>query len=175
MNAEAYELATEIAGMTGETLTTVVVAALRERAARTRKFRDRDARIGRLLEHGRRYSALPVVAVFKGETDADLLLLSAANLLEASVVLSGIRSTLEVGDEWLDRLLAEQNVVIEPVTAAQAQLARLAFRMYGKGRGHGAALNFGDCFSYALAKSLDAPLLFKSGDFSMTDIRPALD
>lgn len=58
-NAEAYELATEIAGITGENLTAVVIAALRERAARTRKFRDRDARIARLLEHGRRYSALP--------------------------------------------------------------------------------------------------------------------
>jgi ribonuclease VapC len=49
----------------------------------------------------------------------------------------------------------------------------MAFRMYGKG--HGAALNFGDCFSYALAKSLDAPLLFKGDDFSRTDIRPALE
>lgn len=57
-NAEAYELATEIAGITGESLTTVVLAALRERASRTRRFRDRDARIARLLEHGRRYAAL---------------------------------------------------------------------------------------------------------------------
>jgi ribonuclease VapC len=126
-----------------------------------------------------------IVAVFKGEADAerialciddaDLLLFSAASLLEASMVLSGMRSTLEAGDEWLDRLLAEQDVVIEPVTAAQAQLARMAFRMYGRGTGHGAALNFGDCFSYALAKSLDAPLLFKGDDFSRTDIRPALE
>lgn len=126
-----------------------------------------------------------IVAVFKGEADAeriarciddaDALLLSAANLLETSMVLSGLRSALEAGDDWLDRLLDEQDVVIEPVTAAQAQLARVAFRIYGKGSGHGAALNFGDCFSYALAKSLDTPLLFKGGDFSKTDIRPALE
>lgn len=58
-NAEAYELAAEIANATGESLTTVVTDALREKAARTRKLRDRDARIARLLEHGRRYSVLP--------------------------------------------------------------------------------------------------------------------
>lgn len=125
-----------------------------------------------------------IIAVFKGESDAeqiaycmdaaDPLLLSAATLLEASMVLSGLRSTLEAGDAWLDWLLAEQNITIEPVTEAQAQLARMAFRVYGKGSGHGAGLNFGDCFSYALAQSLDVPLLFKGDDFSQTDIRPAL-
>lgn len=96
-----------------------------------------------------------IIALFKGESEAeriahcideaDAAALSAANLLEASMVLSGIRSTLEDGDEWLDRLLSEQDIAIEPVTADLAQLARIGFRLYGKGSGHGAALNFGDC------------------------------
>ena len=125
-----------------------------------------------------------IIALFKGESEAeriahcideaDAAALSAANLLEASMVLSGIRSTLEDGDEWLDRLLSEQDIAIEPVTADLAQLARIGFRLYGKGSGHGAALNFGDCFAYALARSLDAPLLFKGDDFAKTDVRPAL-
>jgi ribonuclease VapC len=125
-----------------------------------------------------------IVAVFKGEpeadlfaatiADADVVAVSAATLLEASMVLGNLRSTLEPGDEWLDRFIAESHVRIEPVTAEQAQIARLAFRQFGKGTGNGAGLNFGDCFAYALAKSLDAPLLYKGDDFGKTDIASAL-
>jgi ribonuclease VapC len=64
-------------------------------------------------------------------------------------------------------------MMIEPVTVEQAYLARQAWSEYGKGR-HKAGLNFGDCFSYALAKSLDEPLLFKGDDFSKTDIPSAI-
>ena len=61
----------------------------------------------------------------------------------------------------------------EPVTAEQASIARQAYRDYGRGSGHPAGLNFGDCLSYALAKALDEELLFKGTDFTRTDIRPA--
>lgn len=62
---------------------------------------------------------------------------------------------------------------IESVTAEHAAIARAAFRRFGKGR-HPAALNFGDCFSYALAIAEDEPLLFKGKDFARTDVRVAL-
>jgi len=60
-------------------------------------------------------------------------------------------------------------IVVEPVTLDQSELARQAFLDFGKGR-HKAGLNFGDCFSYALAKAMGEPLLFKGNDFSQTDI-----
>jgi len=72
----------------------------------------------------------------------------------------------------LDLLLSKAQVKIEQVTFEQAEMARSAFRSYGKGR-HPAALNFGDCFSYALAKVSEEPLLFKGNDFSKTDIKQA--
>ncbi|HVN63204.1 MAG TPA: type II toxin-antitoxin system VapC family toxin [Candidatus Binataceae bacterium] len=61
-------------------------------------------------------------------------------------------------------------IAIEPVTAAQARIARAAYRDFGKGSGHPARLNFGDCFAYALAKAVGEPLLFKGGDFAHTDV-----
>ncbi len=68
-------------------------------------------------------------------------------------------------------------IIIEPVTEAQARIAREAYRDFGKGSGHRAGLNYGDCFAYALARELNEPLLFKGDDFSHTDIpfvgRPA--
>ena len=76
------------------------------------------------------------------------------------------------GDEGardLDLLLAQMNVEIVPFTARQADIARKAFRRYGRGR-HDAELNFGDCCAYALAKDKSAPLLFKGDDFSKTDV-----
>jgi ribonuclease VapC len=72
----------------------------------------------------------------------------------------------------LDTFLAEFSIQIEPVTAEQALLARQAFVLFGKGR-HKAGLNFGDCFSYALAKAYREPLLFKGGDFGHTDLEAA--
>lgn len=63
-------------------------------------------------------------------------------------------------------------MVIEPVTEEQARIAREAYRDFGKGSGHPAQLNFGDCFAYALAKATGEALLFKGGDFTHTDIMP---
>ena len=65
-------------------------------------------------------------------------------------------------------------MVIEPVTVEQARIARQAYRDYGKGSGHPAGLNFGDCFSYALAREKREPILFKGEDFSKTDLRAAV-
>ena len=72
----------------------------------------------------------------------------------------------------LDRLIDRFEIVVVPVDREQALLAREALRRFGKGR-HKAGLNFGDCFSYALAKQTGEPLLFKGKDFSQTDITPA--
>ena len=69
-----------------------------------------------------------------------------------------------------DDLIAQAGIMVEPVTLEQADIARAAYRDFGKGSGHPAALNFGDCFAYALAKSMREPLLFKGDDFSHTDV-----
>src|SRR5262249_21962334 len=73
----------------------------------------------------------------------------------------------------LNVLIKEAQIIIEPVTEAQARVAREAYRDFGKASGHPAKLNFGDCFTYALAKVLGEPLLFKGDDFAHTDIKPA--
>jgi ribonuclease VapC len=65
-------------------------------------------------------------------------------------------------------------MTIEPVTEAQARIAREAYRDFGRGSGHPAGLNLGDCFAYALAKAANEPLLFKGNDFARTDVTPAL-
>jgi ribonuclease VapC len=96
---------------------------------------------------------------------------SAATYLEASMVMeaySGIH-----GGRDIDDLIEDVGIRIVPVDQAQARIAREAFRRFGKGR-HRAMLNFGDCFVYALAKALDAPLLFKGNDFVLTDVKHAL-
>lgn len=98
--------------------------------------------------------------------------LSAATLLELSIV-TEVRHGAE-GIRELDLYLATAGIETLAVDRAQALLAREAFRRFGKGR-HRAALNFGDCFSYALAKALDEPLLFKGGDFGLTDITHAVE
>jgi ribonuclease VapC len=69
-----------------------------------------------------------------------------------------------------DDFIREANISIEPVTEFQAQIARDVYRDFGKGSGHPAKLNFGDCFAYALAKESGETLLFKGSDFSHTDI-----
>ena len=73
------------------------------------------------------------------------------------------------GIRALDLFIAKAKIGLVEVDADQARIAREAFRDYGKGR-HPAGLDFGDCFAYALAKTLDEPLLFKGRDFSLTDI-----
>ena len=125
-----------------------------------------------------------LVALFIGEDDAERIaaciedadehIMSAATLLEVSIVLGDTRFASSDGNAWLDRLIARQNIRIEPVTELQAQLARDAYRRFGKGTGHPAQLNFGDCFAYALARESGEPLLFKGEDFAHTDILPAL-
>ena len=74
-----------------------------------------------------------------------------------------------------DAPLERFKVVIEPVTTDQARIARGADRRFGRGSGHPAKLNFGDCFAYALAKELDEPLLFVGQDFTRTDVHRVLD
>ncbi len=102
--------------------------------------------------------------------DADSCRISVASFLELSMVIEN-----QLGAEasrQVDTFFRRTGIVIEPVTVEQGFLARQAFIDYGKGR-HKAALNFGDCFSYALAKATGEPLLFKGGDFSRTDIKAA--
>ena len=104
---------------------------------------------------------------------AEIRRMSTASVLEAGIVLdqrAGLRPDDPV-DELSD-LLHSVRIELVPFTERHAQLARLAYRRYGRRR-HAAGLNFGDCISYALAKSLDEPLLFKGTDFSLTDIRVA--
>ncbi len=101
--------------------------------------------------------------------------ISAATYVEVSIVMDRARDPLV--SRRLDEILAEGAFIIEPVTASQARIAREAYRDFGKGSGHRASLNFGDCFAYALARELGEPLLFKGDDFRHTDIpyvgRPA--
>ena len=97
--------------------------------------------------------------------------ISAATYLETSIVLDK-RRDLVVSARLTD-LIEELHMIIEPVTAEQARIARQAYRDYGKGSGHPANLNFGDCFSYALARDKREPLLYKGDDFVHTDLRPA--
>jgi ribonuclease VapC len=121
-----------------------------------------------------------LLAVLLGEPDRDRFiaaladaedpLISAATLVESSIVMRAKTGDGGVAD--LDDLLAAAAVRSVAVDSAQAHLARDAFARFGKGR---AGLNFGDCFSYALARAADRPLLFKGGDFSQTDVTPALD
>jgi ribonuclease VapC len=114
----------------------------------------------------------PEAAVFAAAlaTAADSLI-SAANYLEAAIVVDSGRDP--VASRRLDQLLTVAAVTIAPVTVGQARLARDAYRDYGKGSGHPADLNFGDCFAYALAREHNDTLLYKGDDFSHTDISPA--
>ena len=93
--------------------------------------------------------------------------LSAASFVEASIVLEARYGYDGVRD--FDLFLTKAGITLIAVDVEQAQIARQAFKKYGKGR-HAAGLNFGDCFSYAAAKSSNEPLLFKGNDFSQTDI-----
>lgn len=93
--------------------------------------------------------------------------ISAGSLLETSIVLES-----RLGDKassMLNLFLLRIGIEIVPVSVVQVEIARLAFRHYGRGR-HKAGLNFGDCFSYALAKVSGEPLLFKGADFGLTDL-----
>lgn len=121
-----------------------------------------------------------LLAVLFDEPDADyfereiagatVCRMSAANHLEAAMVVES-----RMGDEGgrqLDNFVEAAEIELVAVTPEQAQTARLAWRRYGKGN-HPAALNFGDCFAYALAEATGEPLLFKGEDFIHTDIEAA--
>ena len=122
-----------------------------------------------------------VLAILLNEPDAEkfelaletdpVRLMSAASLLEAAIVMEARFGT--AGGEELDSLLATTQIAIISVTIEHVSAARQAFRSYGKGR-HPAGLNFGDCFSYALAKTTGEALLFKGNDFGHTDLELAL-
>jgi ribonuclease VapC len=121
-----------------------------------------------------------LIAILWREPDAEALedalfrvsrrLLAAPVALEFYMVANGAGSWSDLPDAMLSRL----NLTIEPWTGEHLAIARAAFRRFGKGQGHPAQLNYGDCMSYALAKALDVPLLFKGGDFALTDVVPAL-
>ncbi|MBK8752987.1 MAG: type II toxin-antitoxin system VapC family toxin [Candidatus Competibacteraceae bacterium] len=98
--------------------------------------------------------------------------LSVAGWVELSLVVAGRHGDATTLD-FLDRFLQAAAIELHPVDESQARLAREAFLRFGKGR-HPASLNFGDCFSYALGRTLDAPLLFVGDDFGRTDVRAAL-
>lgn len=102
--------------------------------------------------------------------DADVCRISVASYVELSMVIEN-----QLGPEGMrqaEAFLRRAGITIESVTVDQGELARQAFLDFGKGR-HKAGLNFGDCFSYALAKAMGEPLLFKGDDFSRTDVTAA--
>ena len=104
--------------------------------------------------------------------DAGSIQLSAAGFVEAALVLDNRGDPIL--SSQLDLLLGQLLIRVVPVTPGHARLARQAHREYGRGSGHPARLNFGDCFSYALAKDSGEPLLFKGTDFAQTDITSAI-
>jgi ribonuclease VapC len=99
---------------------------------------------------------------------AEICLMSVVSLVETAIVIESRHG--EVAGCELDQLIEKSAIEIMSVTLEQAVIARHAFRRYGKGK-HPASLNFGDCFTYALAKSLNESLLFKGNDFNQTDIK----
>jgi ribonuclease VapC len=105
---------------------------------------------------------------FNQAIDADdTRLMSTATFVEASIVMQARHG--DEGVRQLDLFVARAEIELVPVDANQAHIARQAFKQYGKGR-HPAALNFGDCFTYALAKDTGELLLFKGDDFTQTDL-----
>lgn len=100
--------------------------------------------------------------------EATSLRMSTATYVELGAVVDGDGDP--VVSRRLDQLLHVAGTVFEPVTIEQARIARAAYRDFGRGSGHPARLNYGDCFSYALAKATGEPLLYKGDDFVHTDI-----
>jgi ribonuclease VapC len=126
-----------------------------------------------------------VVAILFGEASAPALLarltadpdrmMSVASYVETGTVLAGRRKAdklLAIDD--LDAFLSEAGIVLAPIDSAQARTALWGRIRFGRGMGHGGVLNFGDAFSYALASTREAPLLFIGDDFGTTDIEVAL-
>jgi ribonuclease VapC len=121
-----------------------------------------------------------LVAVFREEDDADIywrriqsgsqLLMPSSVYLEAVMVLRRAKGSRA----WLDAAIETLKIAIPCLDGMQVRLAADAFEQYGRGSGHVARLNFGDCLVYAAAKALDAPLLFKGDDFRHTDVLAAV-
>jgi ribonuclease VapC len=121
-----------------------------------------------------------LVAILLGEPEAEAFalaiagdskrLISAFTALETGIVIEAKKG--EAGGRELDLLLHQAKIELVPLTAEQFEIARIAWRKYGKGQ-HPAGLNIGDCCSYALAKCAGEPLLFKGNDFSQTDVNTA--
>lgn len=124
-----------------------------------------------------------IVAILRDEPDADsfaaaisgarIRRVSAVSYVEAAAVIDGSRNP--IASRRLDDFFREASFTIEAVTADQARIAREAYKDFGKGSGHPARLNFGDCFAYALAKATSEPILFKGQDFKHTDLPSALE
>jgi ribonuclease VapC len=123
-----------------------------------------------------------LVAILLGEADAELFIdalaaeadprVSAATLVETAAVVDANGDP--VLSRRLDELLDAAGVQVEAFTEEHARIARQAYRDFGKGGGHPASLNIGDCFAYAPAAATGEPLLYKDDDFSRTDLSPAL-
>jgi ribonuclease VapC len=123
-----------------------------------------------------------LIAILKNEPEsqafseaieaAKVVRLSAASYLESKIVIGRYKDPILMAR--LEEILENPGLEIEPVTVAQAKIAWEAYRDYGKGSGHRAGLNFGDCLSYALAREKREPMLYKGDDFVHTDIRSAI-
>jgi ribonuclease VapC len=122
-----------------------------------------------------------LVAILLGEPEtlslaktlnaAESISISAGTFVELSIVIDK-RKNPALSNQ-IEEILERYGIYIEPVTADQARIARQAYRDFGKGSGHRANLNFGDCFAYALARAKHEPLLYKGDDFVHTDVRSA--
>src|SRR5580658_4517322 len=123
-----------------------------------------------------------LIAILRAEDDAiDMALaiekaevrrISAASYLETAVFIDASRDP--VASRRFDELVEAAELRVEAVTFDQARIARDAYRDFGKGSGHPAGLNFGDCFAYALSRASGEPLLYKGDDFRHTDVAPAV-
>jgi len=125
-----------------------------------------------------------IIAIFRREADAPVIArkleeagqahIAAATVVETSIVLRSLKGlTAEEAERWLDEFIDEAALTVVPMTADHVRAARAAHMLFGKGTGHPARLNFGDCCTYALAKVFGIPLLFKGDDFARTDVIPA--
>jgi ribonuclease VapC len=122
-----------------------------------------------------------LIAILKNEPESEAfsaaidaakaVRISAASYLESNIVVGRYKDPILTAR--LEDILENPGLHVEPVTMAQAKIAWQAYRDYGKGSGHPANLNFGDCFSYALARDKREPLLYKGNDFVHTGLRSA--
>jgi len=122
-----------------------------------------------------------IIAILNAEPEAQtfaatLAGASGCRISAASFVEAGLVARRDPTGAWrqaLEQLVTDYAIRIEPVTEQQARIALDAYDRFGKGGGHPAGLNYGDCFSYALASDTGEPLLFKGNDFAATDVVPA--